>query len=167
MMQSTRSMPLMCHARVLMWKQCHCKTKTLVGWFFAVPYTVNVIVTVHAITGKHNSGSWVFFLSPLWEEKEIDISLLWIHMPHSAIHRGRCVFQCVSVSGLLATLTSSWWLYLTLPCNVGGVSVAMSKVNCRTVKETEGIKFVSLSGSWHYTLDIIVFLGWKEVAYYI
>lgn len=89
--------------------------------------------------GKRDFRSWVFFSLHCGRNRRQHISLFWIRMlpsPHSAIHKGKYV--CVSVSGPLRALTSSWWVYLTLPRNIWDVSVAISEVKCGNMSRGRG-----------------------------
>ncbi len=89
--------------------------------------------------GKRDFRSWVFFPLRCGRNRRQHISLFWIYMlpsPPSAIHKGKYV--CVSVSGPLWALTSSWWVYLTLPRNIWDVSVAISEVKCGNMSRGRG-----------------------------
>lgn len=48
------------------------------------------------------------------------------------------VCVCVLVRGPLSAVMSSWWVYLTLPRNMGDVSAAISELKCGNIRKNRG-----------------------------
>ena len=91
----------------------------------------NVSVTVNSITGCLE-GKLRWSLAKTWLHKrfiplqcgmEQDTTYFFILDPYAAEPswgKNVCFHVCVPVCGLLLAPTSSWWVHLTLPHNMGG-----------------------------------------------